>query len=746
MDPGPFRTPLRLRGSPAGVLLFAGATLAGLLCLASLGHDEAGPRLISAINAVVLSLHAGLLAALYVLAGVGMGRPLVALLRRVPGARADTSSVGWTWLQAPLGVGVLLWCSHAAGMLGWLSGPKASIVSWALLGVGLLLLGDQVVRGSLRPERWRPLPVGAVIAAPGLAAILAAACSPPGALWLGAASEGGGYDVLSYHLQLPKEWIAPGGRLWPVEHNVYSFLPSYMEAAYLHIGAMVGGGRPDGGAFVAGTGLGVIATQLLHAWLGVLTALLVGRAVSLLRGPDQSPRTMPAIAGGACVLCVPWVMVVGSLSYNELGVTAMLVGALLASLERGWSPPARALAVGLLMGLACSIKPTSLFLAAPLAGVFLLFALPATWRARGAMCAAGSLAALGAMMPWLARNWMASGNPVFPFGARFFGTSHWSGEQMARYAGAHAFQGTLTDRLSLLFGAERGVFHEQWAILFPLGVLSLAALLGVQRTRRAGAMLGAGLAMMLLAWLFLTHLQSRFLLSCVVPLGVAGGLGMGLLLDTLVARSRSTTRLALLVCALAPVSMGAWSWLIYASQRAGHPNQLLAIGGVETLTGQWYAPQLAELRPPDRTRALLDLPPTPFVNFTLPPDRAIYLIGGAAPLYLIPGGGTHAIVYHTTWDRNPLGDAIRTHPDDLPAWTAAIRDASRGLPVDFVLVDFDELARLSRSAWFDPDVTPERLSRWLQQECEVVRGWPTGERSGTFLFRIKAPGATGAPR
>jgi hypothetical protein len=49
-------------------------------------------------------------------------------------------------------------------------------------------------------------------AAPALAVLLLAACCPPGTLWR---SEALGFDVLSYHLQLPREWLA-GGRLAPL--------------------------------------------------------------------------------------------------------------------------------------------------------------------------------------------------------------------------------------------------------------------------------------------------------------------------------------------------------------------------------------------------------------------------------------------------------------------------------------------------------------------------------------------------
>ena len=67
--------------------------------------------------------------------------------------------------------------------------------------------------------------------------MLIVACTiPPGLTW---AVEAWGYDVLSYHLELPREWLAIG-RMTGLEHNVYSYLPSLAEAGYMLIGAMRG--------------------------------------------------------------------------------------------------------------------------------------------------------------------------------------------------------------------------------------------------------------------------------------------------------------------------------------------------------------------------------------------------------------------------------------------------------------------------------------------------------------------------
>src|SRR5947208_3285867 len=56
-----------------------------------------------------------------------------------------------------------------------------------------------------------------------------AAAFPPGTLW---GSEGRGYDVLEYHLELPREYAQLNATA-PLSHNVYSYLPANMEMLYL---------------------------------------------------------------------------------------------------------------------------------------------------------------------------------------------------------------------------------------------------------------------------------------------------------------------------------------------------------------------------------------------------------------------------------------------------------------------------------------------------------------------------------
>jgi len=64
---------------------------------------------------------------------------------------------------------------------------------------------------------------------------------------------------------------------------------------------------------------------------------------------------------------------------------------------------------------------------------------------------------------------------------------------------------------------HRGLLHPQWLAFF--GITLLAAIVAMARasTHRTAAILAGGLLAQLLAWLFLTHIQSRFLLPLAAP-------------------------------------------------------------------------------------------------------------------------------------------------------------------------------------------------------------------------------------
>lgn len=627
------------------------------------------------------------------------------------------------------GFALLVSLSHLLGVLGLLTtvGAVASLVPGLLLGVTAIVRARGTDCSGTRALSWWSL---AMVPALGVLAI--AAASPPGWLW---DTEFGGYDALSYHLQLPQEWIR-AGVIGPVEHNVYSYLPSYLESAFVHLAQLV----PVRDGLSGDAGWRLISMQVFHALLAIIAALLVRRAVVRAASPDKAPsKCVDAIGwlSAALVLATPWTVVVGSLAYNEMGVAALLAGALIVAFEGGIAPGRRALIVGGLVGVACGIKPTALLFAGAPAGIMLLLCAPK--QARPRMVALGCLAGLIALAPWLVRNTIASGNPVFPHFSSIFGTSHWTTEQAQRFHDAHFFQGGLLDRLGLLVWpfdlASRGMTHRQWMLFFP----SVAIAMGIaafqlrsshlNQTRRSVVIaLSLGLVAQTLAWLFATHLQSRFLVPMLVPGAIlVGVVASGLDQPGAPVRThhagthpwRASGVLGLLAAVMVQTLALGW---VYLDQRDGHPT-IGVVLGTSTFSGEGLGDQLDTLSPRERVQARENLPPVPWINTVLGGDAPVLLVGGSTPLYL-----RDPIVYHTTWDSSPIGALMRAHRDDPGAWTRGLR----GSGVRFVLINFAELRRLTADGWYDPLVTDNAMLGWVTPTGVndrtprplLVREWP----------------------
>ncbi len=684
-----------------------------LAAVASIG-SPAGAA--GALGSVIFKAGSAWPAVLYLLGAHGLGR---LASRCWHGASFPAP------LQFGAGLALMLTISHLLGVAGLLHGTVGVGLGVGVCVVGAALACEQWARAARAGRRGSAQSRGGawLAAAPAAAVLIVASCSPPGWLW---DSEFGGYDVLSYHLQLPQEWLAVG-RLRPLEHNVYSYLPGYFEAAYLHLAAMTGAPRPLGDGTPAGLlaadGWRTLSCQMLHAGLAVCAAWLVARATlaaadrwMLAGNRTEAPRIVSAACAGlagAVVLATPWTVVSGSLAYNEMGVVALTAAAMIAAVDRGLSAPRRWLLAGALVGAACGVKPTALLFATPVVGLMLLATTPRRDWVRAA--ALGAVAGVAMLLPWLVRNALHGGNPIFPFLAGVFGSAHWTDEQITRYAAAHAFDGSLAGRLRLLVLRDesdpagprhRGMMHAQWGVFFPLlAAAGVAALLG--RARVGVFVLGAGLLAQFVTWMFATHLQSRFLVPMLAPGAVLVGLGLCGLAD----RGPGVRRAAVAVGAIGVLVQSGLTLSVYAGQRSSNPGMLLPVGT------DFYA-----VPPPSSEEA--DAGSLGFLNRRASAGRTVYLLGEATPFYY-----TGRVVYNTTWDGWPLGEAIDSAPDSPHAWSAALRD--RG--IDAVLVCIPELERLRRSGYADPRVTPERVARWLESAAAPVRAWP-GE--GRALYTL----------
>jgi hypothetical protein len=619
-------------------------------------------------------------------AAFGWGWPVRRwLLAGIPDAAAAQMGLGAATLltlDAALG---------ATGALQWGGGAPA----WIVLAAGLALVAGQWFRERPRPTIF-PWPVWA--AAPALAALLLAACSAPGWLW---STEFGGYDALSYHLQLPKEWQTLGC-IVPLDHNVYSYLPGYVEAAYYHLAVLAGDGIAS-----------VYACQLLHAGFAVLTAAVVGRLAWRVGG-----RIVGAVAF-AIVLGTPWTVVVGSLGYNEMAVTLFLATGLLVIHEAPPDSTRRGAAVGLLAAAACGAKLTAIgFVAAPLVLLLLAAVPPKRWAAP---LGGGAAAALLILAPYLVRNWLACGNPLFPFATGLLGLGHWTQQQADVWTAGHmphlGVGARIVEAWQQLFRFGLGPapnpkepWEPQWSLLPWLAAGGLVIGMVVTALRPVAWRLGMVIVVQILFWTTLTHIKSRFMLPAVVPAGLAAAIGLG----AFGTRMQGTV-LTWFIVAFTAI----WSVLplsIFVEQRNHAPAAM--VGWVDVLTGDGLS---------DRERvALAEAFPAVDLNYGLGHRARTLLVGDAAPLYYRAD-----IAYQTTWDRGPLSEIMR-ETDDPQQWLTRLR--ARGFT--HLLVDPQMLELWSKEGWNDPLITAQRVLGAAERFATLEREFPGGVR----LYRLPGNG------
>lgn len=727
---------------PAAPLVCAAALLVGMAILSTWTRGDA-----AILPLVVTFIPASLLAGLWLGAAWGWGTPLRRWLAPDGCAR---SAAG---MQLTLGVATMLWLNMILGSLGWLT-ALGGVSAWALVIVGGAMALVGLTRKPLSKNR-KPQAGGAATPCtaratqsrwflplvPAIAVLLVAACSAPGWLW---ATEFGGYDALSYHLQLPKEWLALG-RIQPLEHNVYSFLPSYVEGAFLHL--MVLAGDPMDAAY---------ACQMLHALVAIGAALLVaGVTRQLLNSPagheasthpstrNSEPGTgnplglHSSLLASALLLGIPWVVVVGSLAYNEMFVVVLLAGAMGIALRHDLCSRRRGLAVGLALGAACGAKLTAAGLAVAPMAAFVLFHLPRRrWLAFALLAAAGGLIAIA---PYLIRNALHAGNPVFPFLTGVFGSAHWTIEQVEAWRRGHFSDVGLSGRIAALWNQFPGFgfgdppagsadpWKPQWSFFPLLLVGGFAVCLWRADARRAAGSLGAMILVQIGFWLLFTHLKSRFLLPIVAPGSVLAALGVASVLrgrwmtrnasladDDGTQPQRRPRPLVTVACGLLALAWCVGPVFIFASEKEGAPSAFL--GAARLYTGDAFTNA--------ERRALADQLPAIVVNHLLPGGSRTLLVGESAPFYYKAN-----VAYATTWDRGPMSSAAR----DPAGWAIAFASLRRQ-GFTHVLINAGMLDRWRKSGWGDPMLDPDALVEAAEEHADLVS---TFERGAVRLYRLR---------
>ena len=424
-----------------------------------------------------------------------------AVILRAMGIRCNAALFAATACGVGLGVYSLLLLG--IGLAGWLTFGTA-------LGLALLSTAAFAVDAAARRPAWltnRQVDLGPprragrrwllLLTAVPAGMALTAGSILPGLLWKPADPHP--YDVVEYHLEMPREWYEQG-RIGPQSHNVYGYFPFNAEMHAL--AAMHLRGGPWAGMYQA-------------QYMSVIYAALAALAVY---GATRSPSAVAVVAG------VPWTVMLAGVAYDESALvlyTALAAAWTLRAMRR--RPVRRLILAGATAGLACGVKYTAVpmvlvALAVAAGATVLIDRKPAAWKRRrliGIGCAGG--AALLVLSPWLVRNAVWTGNPVYPLAMNVLGRGGMSAAQVERWNVAHAppaSEAALSMRPVALWRSVL-IDGQYGYVLWPLTLAAAVVGMTDSRSRRAALVLVTLLGGMLVVWLFFTHLLGRFMVPAV---------------------------------------------------------------------------------------------------------------------------------------------------------------------------------------------------------------------------------------
>lgn len=341
----------------------------------------------SAIVRALLDLGA---AAWIWLAGTGVG---LVIWNRVLGHESD--SLTRLILASGLGLGAIALLMLALGLAGVLSRLELLLI----LGLLTILTAPKIIV-ALRAIQWsRPPRLIAFYLVLTLGAVVTIALLPPTS-----------WDGLFYHLKGPKLFIQQGAIRPGIDIPHLNF-PSLLEMLFL----------------LAMQIRGDVTARLIH----LIYALLLGSLTFLVA--SRTLRVKNAWLALLFLYSTPIVLTLSAWAYNDLALAYYSFAAVFSLIYWDRTADNRWLAIcGLMSGLLMGLKYTS-------AVIVIFITITILWRLhmqqrrslRPLIFYIGPAFAL--VLPWLAKNWLFTGNPVYPF---LFGGQFWDAFRAASYGEA----------------------------------------------------------------------------------------------------------------------------------------------------------------------------------------------------------------------------------------------------------------------------------------------------------------------
>jgi hypothetical protein len=612
-------------------------------------------------------------------------------------------------VQAGVGLSLFsLWILVAGrmGLLspGWLLGPPlvtamlAGCVTFALKRTGdgsSVAVGELCAGQSSRRAIWTAI----AVLFPFAVMLLLGSMTPP---W--------DFDVREYHMQGPKEWFV-AGEISFLEHNVYTSFPFLSEM--LSLAAMVVRGDWRDGAICGKVLLG--SFQFLTA----VAVYAVGR-----RWFSQTAGLLATIV----YLTTPWTFRISIIAYAEGAAGFYLMAASMVYLlvpvcedRSRW----RLIGLsGFLAGSAMAAKyPGVLSVVIPVGLILLVTVIrtrtrlesvsgqsePAAeqWSASKQVAGLALIYALGVVVavgPWLVRNVIDTGNPVYPLLYSVFGGVDLTPEMDLKWKRGHSPDDhDLTEIPRYLTDIAA---RSDWTSGLLFG-LSIPALLWLRRHFAVRALWFMA-AWMLVTWWGLTHRIDRFWVPIIPVFAVLAGAAWGLF-------AGRTWRVAVLVLVSVCTVFNLSFWKV--PRLTGFQIGLLDMQAARQLTVRTDFKRL---------------------NLTLPDDARVLMVGEAEVF-----DAEFDVVYNTVFDRSLFESWTRSESTSDAADSVAMKPAAeiaetlRREGITHIVVNWSEILRYRRpgSYGYTSYVQPDRFD-------ELVRAGvlhrPTLLMSGDWMALGKA--------
>jgi len=501
------------------------------------------------------------------------------------------------------------------------------------------------------------------------------------------------FDVKAYHLVGPKEWFQ-AGRITFLDNNVYTSFPFLTEMLLLSTMVLSGDWWTGG-----------IAGQLVLASFGLYAAIVVFQLASRFN------RTAGWLAA-LIYVTTPWAVRISIIAYVEGALAAYLAAALAAFLWSRDGDEGRArwtVICGFLAGSAASCKyPGVISALIPFGLAVVVEGLRSSPGRRlrsavtqGAIFSAAGLAAFG---PWLLKNLVQTGNPVYPLLWGVFGGKAFDAGLNAKFKAGHALPvDILKNPLAWIPDLWRHLrdvaVGSDWQspLMFGLAPAALFVWWSMRRTGERRPASDLSILLLHAAWLFLTwwaltHRIDRFWVPMLPILAVLSGLGLRWIF--------SSVRAPLFTATLVTIAAATWYHLAFIA------SPLIGFNGY--LMDEAAARRVAESRVPGMV----------IVN-SLPEESRTLLIGEAQVFE-----ARRPVIYSTVFNHNVFEQLFAAEDGQSMKPAAGLKQILKERGITHLLVNWNEVLRYRTTYGYTDFVTPEHVDEFERLGLAVPEELP----------------------